>query len=50
MKKNWLIAIISFAISVNASSQTLFTYGKYKVDAADFIRAFKKNNQQPDTE
>jgi peptidyl-prolyl cis-trans isomerase SurA len=49
MKKNWLIVIISLAISVNAFSQTLFTYGKYKVEAAEFIRAFKKNNQQPDS-
>jgi len=49
MKKNWLIAIIiSFAL-VNAHSQTLFTYGPYKADAKEFLRAFNKNNQQPAT-
>ncbi|HRP56973.1 peptidylprolyl isomerase [Agriterribacter sp.] len=26
------------------SAQTLFTYGKYKVDKAEFLRAFYKNN------
>jgi len=47
MKKNWLTAIlISFAL-VNVNSQTLFTYGKYKADAKEFLRAFNKNNQQP---
>ena len=46
MKKNWLIAIIvSFAL-VNAHSQTLFTYGPYKADTKEFLRAFNKNNQQ----
>ena len=29
------------------TSQTLFTYGKYKADAKEFLRAFNKNNQQP---
>lgn len=30
-----------------ASSQTLFTYGKYSSDAKDFLRAYNKNNAQP---
>ncbi|HKZ65299.1 MAG TPA: peptidylprolyl isomerase, partial [Chitinophagaceae bacterium] len=46
MKKYWITAIIlSFALS-SAFSQTLFTYGSYKADARDFLRAFNKNNQQ----
>ncbi len=49
MKKNWLIAImIPFAL-VNAHSQTLFTYGPYKADAKEFLKAFNKNNQQSAT-
>ena len=48
MKKKWLIAIIVSCAMIAASSQTLFTYGKYKADAKEFLRAFNKNNQQPD--
>ncbi|MBL7742862.1 MAG: peptidylprolyl isomerase, partial [Chitinophagaceae bacterium] len=47
MKKRWLIAVLSFCITLTASSQTLFTYGNYKADAADFLRAFNKNNTLP---
>lgn len=47
MKKNWLAALIISSIAIPASSQTLFTYGKYKADAGEFLRAFNKNNQQP---
>lgn len=47
MKKKWLTAIIVSCIMIDASSQTLFTYGKYKADAKEFLRAFNKNNQQP---
>jgi peptidyl-prolyl cis-trans isomerase SurA len=47
MKKNWLTAIILCLITITASSQTLFTYGPYKTDANEFLRAFNKNNQQP---
>jgi peptidyl-prolyl cis-trans isomerase SurA len=47
MKKKWLTAIIISCLMINASSQTLFTYGKYKADAKEFLRAFNKNNQQP---
>lgn len=46
MKKNWLAAIIICFIAIPASSQTLFTYGKYQTDANEFLRAFNKNNQQ----
>jgi len=47
MKKNWLTAILILFALVNVHSQTLFTYGKYKADAKEFLRAFNKNNQQP---
>lgn len=47
MKKYWLAAIIICFLSLPAFSQTLFTYGKYKTDASEFLRAFNKNNQQP---
>ena len=47
MKKKWLMVIIVSCIMIDASSQTLFTYGKYKADATEFLRAFNKNNQQP---
>lgn len=46
MNKKWLTAIILTCTMISASSQTLFTYGKYKADAKDFLRAFNKNNQQ----
>jgi peptidyl-prolyl cis-trans isomerase SurA len=46
MKKKWLTAIIISCTMINAASQTLFTYGKYKADAKEFLRAFNKNNQQ----
>ena len=45
MKKNWLAVLIACCVAISASSQTLFTYGPYKVDAAEFLRAFNKNNQ-----
>ena len=47
MKKKWLTAIILSCTMISASSQTLFSYGQYKADAKDFLRAFNKNNQQP---
>src|SRR5215831_13976238 len=47
MTKTWLIAVIVFSTAINASSQTLFTYGKYSADAKDFIRAYNKNNTDP---
>lgn len=46
MRKYWL-ALLFFTICLpGVYSQTLFTYGPYKSDAAEFIRAFNKNNQQ----
>lgn len=47
MNKKPLIAIITCFMMFNASAQTLFTYGKYSVDAKDFLRAYNKNNSQP---
>ena len=46
MKKYWITAIVFSCTLINASSQTLFTYGDYKADAKDFLSAFNKNNQQ----
>ena len=47
MNKNWLASIILSCTIISASSQTLFSYGNYKTDAKDFLRAFNKNNQLP---
>lgn len=47
MNKTWLTAIIFSLSALSVSSQTLFTYGAYKADAGDFLRAFNKNNQEP---
>lgn len=44
MDKKLLFAIISCIALLNASSQTLFTFGKNSVDAKDFLRAYHKNN------
>jgi peptidyl-prolyl cis-trans isomerase SurA len=49
MTKRWLIVFFAFSIPLAASSQTLFTYGKYSADAKDFLRAYNKNNSQPST-
>jgi len=46
MNKKSLIAVIACFIILNASAQTLFTYGKYSVDAKNFLRAYNKNNAQ----
>ena len=43
MKKISLFAAFLLFISA-AYSQKLFTYGKYSVDAKEFLRAFEKNN------
>ncbi len=47
MTRNYLFLFFLLGWSVIASSQTLFTYGPYKADAREFLRAFEKNNQQP---
>lgn len=42
------IALISLLVLSNCvHAQTLFTYGKYSVDAKDFLRAYNKNNTEP---
>ena len=46
----WLTALIFSCTISSAFSQTLFTYGKYKAEAPDFLRAFNKNNQLPASE
>ena len=48
MNRN-LIVLQSLLVfrNLTASAQTLFTYGKYSVDAKDFLRAYNKNNTQP---
>jgi peptidyl-prolyl cis-trans isomerase SurA len=47
MNKKLLIAVIASLGIFTTSAQTLFTYGKYPVDAKDFLRAYNKNNSQP---
>jgi hypothetical protein len=44
MNKKLLIVSISCCVMMTASSQTLFTYGKYSADAKDFLAAYNKNN------
>lgn len=44
MNKKLLFAVISGLVMMNASAQTLFTYGKHSVDAKEFLRAYNKNN------
>ena len=48
MKK--LLTALCLAAAFSAPAQTLFTYGKEKVSADDFLRAFQKNNQGAVTE
>src|SRR5438067_2060585 len=47
MKK--LLTALCLAASFVSPAQTLFTYGKEKVSADDFMRPFQKNNQGPVT-
>jgi peptidyl-prolyl cis-trans isomerase SurA len=47
MKKNFLLACLACSLAAFASAQTLFTYGKYSVDAKEFLRAYNKNNSTP---
>lgn len=48
MKKNWLVAAIISCVTMPAASQTLFTYGKYKADASEFLRTFNKSVPPPE--
>ncbi|HUR66621.1 MAG TPA: peptidylprolyl isomerase [Chitinophagaceae bacterium] len=42
-----ILFFLLLTLCSSAFSQTLFTYGKYAVDAKDFLRAYKKNNTGP---
>ena len=42
--KRLFILIISVLPGIHLSAQTLFTYGKHKVDKEEFLKAFYKNN------
>ena len=44
MNKKWAFLAFLCTGFFSASSQTLFTYGKHKVESAEFLRAFNKNN------
>lgn len=50
MKKNFFLSACLLLLLNAASSQILFTYGKYAVNAKDFLRAYNKNNTQPVTD
>ena len=41
--------LITFFIASNSNAQTLFTYGKNSVSKQDFLKAFKKNNNEKST-
>lgn len=47
--KKLLFTLLAAGIFITADAQTLFTYGPYKVDKAEFLRAFNKNNQPADS-
>ena len=48
MKRIFTLALL--ASGLLTSAQTLFTYGSYRVDAKEFLRAFQKNNTGPITQ
>ncbi len=43
-RKNLFLLLLVCGSFFPVSAQTLFTYGPYKADAKDFLRAFNKNN------
>ncbi len=47
MGKRIFIAVITSLVMIDAGAQTLFTYGKYSVDAKEFLKAYNKNNTSP---
>lgn len=47
MNKRCIAALIALSAGLSASSQVLFTYGKQKSTAQEFLRAYNKNNAQP---
>jgi peptidyl-prolyl cis-trans isomerase SurA len=44
MRKSFFAITILFFLAVAAQSQVIFTYGKDSVTAADFLKAYQKNN------
>ncbi len=46
MNKKFFFAFITLLSFFTAPAQTLFTYGKYSVDAKEFLKAYNKNNTQ----
>lgn len=44
MNKKWAALLFLCSYIFTASSQTIFSYGKYKVDTTEFLRAYNKNN------
>lgn len=48
MFKKWVALTIACGMIVFGQAQTLFTYGKTPVSATDFIKAYEKNNVNPD--
>ena len=49
MFKKCCITLLVICIAVCAPAQVLFTYGDNKVDAKEFLKAYKKNNVRPAT-
>lgn len=49
MKVRSLFLLVCLGLGLASASQTLFTYGRHKVDAKDFLRAYNKNNTEPVT-
>ena len=47
--KKLLFTLLTAGLFAVAEAQTLFTYGPYKVDKTEFLRAFNKNNQPADS-
>ncbi len=43
MRKITGVLLLMICIHLNVSGQVLFTYGKYSVDTAEFLRAYNKN-------
>ena len=41
-----MLVIIASCVLIPVAGQTLFTYGKYKVDVKEFLKAYNKNDTQ----
>lgn len=46
--KKLAVTLLAVTASLITTAQTLFTYGSYKVDKAEFLRAFNKNSLPAD--